>query len=86
MRLVAACTKQTLTSSFTSVLLTHSLTFTNIYNLSRINKVKRDIANLSCNIGSRPWSPFNNGRPCLSEDQSKHYHYRGNQQVGLVRL
>lgn len=54
-------------------------------NLSCINKARRDIA-LSCSIGSRPWSSSNNCRLWLSEDQSKHYLYRANQQVGLARL
>lgn len=47
---------------------------------------EKNIAYLCCSIGSCPWSPSNNGRPQLSVDQSKHYHYRANQQVGLVRL
>lgn len=47
---------------------------------------EKNIAYLCCSIGNHPWSPSNNGRPQLSVDQSKHYHYRANQQVGLVRL
>lgn len=50
------------------------------------SKVKREAMCSSCSRGSCPWSPSSTGRLWLSKDQSKHYHYRANQQVGLVRL